>query len=171
MEPPQHQQLIALRDKYQAMRSLRLDAHGDEPRARLIALARDYPGALRELDQLPLPVLEERLSAIERVLAERAEPQTWMRLQIGYHGFMRAVLRIRRLSRGRSAPIEDAALELAALPYQPLPDEPPVARFSAEDLETIRRPPGGRLNPWVYAQVAQDCGTTPDLVLKALFLR
>ena len=106
-----------------------------------------------------------------RALAAEQQIESWMRLQLGYHGFMRAVLRIRRLSRGRSFDFADAALELAALPYLPEQDEPPATRFGLSELRFIRRPAGGRLNPWVFAEVAKDWGTTSDHVLKALFLR
>ena len=141
------------------------------PRAQLSALANEFPGALRELDQLPIDCIEQRLEAIERALARTSPVERWMELQSGYHGFMRATLRIRRLSRGRPLAVLDAQCELAELPYQPAEDEPPAQRFSAEDLATIRRPPAGRLNPWVLAQVAHDWGVTPELVRKALFLR
>jgi hypothetical protein len=166
--------LAALCTKYRTLRALRSEAQpavNGVLRARLATLAAAFPGALRELDQLPLDVIDARLSAIERVADSGAEPADWMRLQIAYHGFMRAVLRIRRLSRARSLPMSDADQELAALAYTPAADEPPVSRFDLAALQTIRKPPGGRLNPWVIEQVARDCGVTTQAVHRALFLR
>ena len=171
MDSSEHKALRALHSKYQTLRALRLEVRAEPPRAPLLALAREFPGALRELDQLPMELIDARLDAIERVLAGERPIEPWMRMQIGYHGFMRAVLRIRRLSRGRSVDFDDAARELAALPYEPALDEPPASRFGLVELRLIRRPPGGRLNPWVFREVAKDCGTTPEAVLKALFLR
>jgi hypothetical protein len=174
MNQRQHQLLTGLRTKYLAIRELRSAAALESsvaPRAQLAALARAFPGALRELDQLPMDHVEARLLAIDRALAEGDEPEIWMRLQVGYHGFMRAVLRIRRLSRGRPLEIVDAKSELLALRYDPASDEPPPERFDLEALQMIRRPPGGRLNPWVFKEVARDHGVTPDLVQQALFLR
>jgi hypothetical protein len=170
MDPRQHQLLTALRAKYLAIRELRAAA-AIAPRARLAELARAFPGALRELDQLPIDHVEARLRAIDDALAEGDEPELWMRLQVGYHGFMRAVLRIRRLSRGRPLEILDAGHELLLLRYVPAADEPPAERFDLEALRVIRRPPGGRLNPWVFNEVAREHGVSPDLVHKALFLR
>jgi hypothetical protein len=174
MNPRQHQWLTGLHTKYVAIRELRLAAAVDSsvaPRAKLAALARAFPGALRELDQLPMEFVEARLLAIDRALAAADEPEVWMRLQAGYHGFMRAVLRIRRLSRGRALEIVDAKRELLALRYVPAADEPPPERFDLEALRVIRRPPGGRLNPWVFDQVARDHGVSSELVHQALFLR
>jgi hypothetical protein len=174
MDSKHHKLLRALRTKYLTIQTLRLEAPfetASAARPKLAALAREFPGALRELDQLPMDRVEERLRAIERALDERAEPEPWMQLQAAYHGFMRAVLRIRRLSRGRSLEIIDAERELEALSYEPADDEPPACRFDRAALLVIRRPPGGRLNPWVLAEVARDCGVAPESVHKALFLR
>ncbi|HEY2736432.1 MAG TPA: hypothetical protein VGI70_20675 [Polyangiales bacterium] len=173
MDPRQHDALRALRDKYLCMRALRAEAAPTmaAPRARLAALARAFPGALRELDQLPMEEIDARLHALDSALAGTIEPETWMQLQVSYHGFMRAVLRIRRASRGRPLEIDDAERELIALAYQPRDDEPSAARLDLTALRTIRKPPGGRLNPWVLSEVAKQHGVTPELVHKALFLR
>ena len=120
----------------------------------MAALAHRFPGALRELDELPMDQIEARLHALER-LNERmhaASPHTaaalrsgasapeWVRLQISYHGCMRAVLRIKRL-----AGTCDAAALLARLPseYVPGADEPPLASFDRAALEAILRPAAG----------------------------
>jgi hypothetical protein len=173
MNPRSDSLLIGLRTKYRMIRELRSAAAVESvaPRAKLAALARAFPGALRELDQLPMEHLEARLLAIERALDDGSEPEPWMRLQAGYHGFMRAVLRIRRLSRGRPFEIVDAERELQAVAYQPAADEPPIQRFDLAALRVIRRPPGGRLNPWVFNEVARDHGVSPELVQRALFVR
>ncbi|HEX4354752.1 MAG TPA: hypothetical protein VHZ95_17600 [Polyangiales bacterium] len=174
MDPRQHDRLRALRDKYLSMRALRIDGEHASliaPRARLAELARTFPGALRELDQLPMAEIDARLQAIESTLANGSEVAQWMQLQVSYHGFMRAVLRIRRSSRGRPLEIENAERELIALAYQPADDEPLAARFDLSALRTIRRPPAGRLNPWVLSEVAKEHGVAPELVHKALFLR
>jgi hypothetical protein len=160
----------ALRDKYQTLRALRLQTHEVAPRAELAALAARFPGALRELDRLPLDVIEARLGAIDAVVRGAAEPQSWMRLQVAYHGFMRAALRIRRLLAAAEARAgQDAITYLARIGYTPALDEPALERFDDEALATIAKPPRGRLNPWVIAQVARDHGVHQDLVIAALF--
>jgi hypothetical protein len=134
----------ALLGKYQAMRALRIAQHATAPRAELLALARAFPGALRELDQLPLEQIEARMQALEHVLATGRAPEAWMALQSAYHGFMRAALRIRgRLLAQPELVLEHAAACLVAIAYEPESGEPPAARFDAEALRMLAKPPGG----------------------------
>ncbi|HTU62861.1 MAG TPA: hypothetical protein VMF89_30585, partial [Polyangiales bacterium] len=79
-------------------------------------------------------------------------------------GFMRAVLRIKRsmLEQERSAVPQPLA-------YTPALDEPPWERFDEQALAVIRRPPGGRLNPWVLTQVARDHAVTEACIENALW--
>jgi hypothetical protein len=161
------QLLSGLVDKYTRLLRLRSVADVLPPRDELRSLARQFPGALRELDRLPLPLIEARLRELEQVLAEGCEPALWMRLQVSYHGFMRATLRVKRWSRGWPQE-QSAALAALAARYVPAADEPALSFFDAEALGSIRRPPAGRLNPFVLAAVARLHGTTPEVVGNAL---
>jgi hypothetical protein len=164
---PSPQLLSGLVDKYTRLLRLRSVVDALPPRAELRSLARQFPGALRELDRLPLPLIEARLRELEQVLAEGREPALWMSLQVSYHGFMRATLRIKRWS--RAWPDEQAAaLSALAARYVPAADEPALGFFDAQVLALIRNPPAGRLNPFVIASVAHLHGTTPDAVGNAL---
>jgi len=157
-------------DKYQALHALRVTRHAIAPRAELAALAAAYPGALRELDRLPLPLIERRLASLRAVASGAAEMQRWMTLQSAYHGFMRAALRLRRalLSAGERSFVDPAAC-LARIAYVAAADEPAPERWDALALATIVSPPGGRLNPWVLAQVASACAVQPADIERALF--
>jgi len=160
--------LAALRRKYERLCDLRIRSTDTAPRADMAALAREFPGALRELDRVPMHELERRLALLRSVGEGKSEPERWMALQIGYHGFMRAVLRVRSLLLG-SQRSELQPIEAALLRYAPAPDEPPVTRFDAEALGTILRPPSGRLNPWVLEQVACDFGVSQECIERALW--
>jgi hypothetical protein len=132
-------------------------------------LARRFPGALRELDELPMPVIEERLASLDAALAGGTAAPEWARLQIAYHGSMRAALRIKRLA----GTARDAAglLNAIANTYVPAEDEPPLSSFDGPALAAIARPAGGRLNPWVFERVAAVCGVSAEAVRRALFTR
>lgn len=168
-----------LRDKYRELHALRLEhARGETnaPELRMRALARRFPGALRELDELPLPLIEERLRALDEALAHGPpfSAWPWIGLQVGYHAWMRAALRVKRLSRGRRGEALDAVLvELAAASAVEPADASGLEapRFDRAAVAIILQPPGGRLGPWVLSEVARVAGVDPEAVRRALFLR
>jgi hypothetical protein len=166
--------LRALRDKYLEIRRLRDDAaagQGGDPRREMAVLASRFPGALRECDELPIDEIERRLGVLQRALEEREPAPEWVALQIGYHGFMRAALRIKRMAAGRGAADAAAVLRELAQSYRPAPDEPPLADFDEAAIVAILEPSDGRLNPWVYERVAAQHGVPPARVRLALFSR
>lgn len=155
MEPSSTSLLLSgLADKYQRILRLRNEPTLTPPTAELRSLARQFPGALRELDRLPLPIIEARLAAVQRALLHGAEPEVWMRVHASYHGYMRATLRIKRWSRSWPSDSE-AALRALAERYVPAADEPDLAHFDASLLAAVRKPPTGRLNPLVLTAVAR----------------
>lgn len=84
-----------LREKYAELRALRTDASGADPTRRMRALAARFPGALREIDALPLETIDARLRALDAVLAGAPEAE-WMRIAAAFHVAMRAALDRRR---------------------------------------------------------------------------
>jgi hypothetical protein len=166
--------LRALRDKYLEIKRLRdEDAAGlaHDPKLEMAELARRFPGALRECDELPMAEIERRLAVLEEAVAQRAPAPQWATLQIAYHGWMRAVLRIKRIAAGRGAVHATAVLAELVRGHRPEPDEPPFATFDEASVRAILEPSEGRLNPWVYLRVAEQHGVEPDEVRAALFLR
>lgn len=148
----------ALARKYRAICALRVDA-SEDPREAMRALAAAHPGALRELDELPLALVEERLAVLERCVAQGRSPPRWARALLGYHGWMRAALGLKRRFR-RDA---DAARAWIAREYQPLPDEPAREALDAS-VESILRPPEGRLSRWVLQRVATELGEAAAVI-------
>ena len=164
----------ALRDKYLEIKRLRdEDAAGlaHDPKAEMAELARRFPGALRECDELPMEEIERRLVVLEAALERRKPAPEWVALQIAYHGWMRAALRIKRLAAGRGVDEAVVVLRELTLSYRQEPDEPPLSSFDEPTLCAILEPSEGRLNPWVYARVAEQHGVDADQVRRALFLR
>src|SRR4051812_21735952 len=102
MDESLHGIMLGLFHKYGSIARLRASAAAQseaEARSDMLALATRFPGALRELDRVPELLLQERLSALHQVVERLVPPARWMLLQASYHGYMRAVLRVRRALR------------------------------------------------------------------------
>lgn len=149
-----------LLEKYLEMRELRrLDAKKGalaDPKPRMRALAKKFPGALREIDELSLEIIQKRIDALEN---PEAEPKKWMIAMMRFHQAMREVLAIKRvIGRRKVTP----ALRRAALRAAP---------SSQWDLERVARPPAGRLTDVVFEHVAAQMGITPGAARRLVFGR
>ncbi len=155
-----------LRDKYVEMRAMRLeDAEGraGDPRARMRALAARFPGALREIDALPMGSIEARIAELERVV-RGGEPPRWAVMLAHYHGWMRAALALRRHG-GRERSV---ALTWVRTEYRPGAHEPSVEALS-DAVDCLLAPPGGRLNRAVFALLGEEHAASPDSIERELF--
>jgi hypothetical protein len=140
-----------LLDKYIEMLALRrLDASGElvDPKPRMRALAKRFPGALREIDELPLEIIQSRIDALRRHAMEGAdqegEPEKWVVAMLRFHVAMRDVLAIKRiLGRREITPALRTAAERVS---------------SGWDLERIARPPTGKLTELVFEHIAKSMG-------------
>ena len=147
--------------KYRALAALR-DDPAPAPREVLRALAREFPGALRELDATPRELLDARAQHLESVNdLESAEP--WARWIAAYHGLMRVALAVKRRAASRELdPREVVALGAAA--------RAPWGEALGEDfVRAVRRPPGGRVGAVVFDRLGAHFATAPDAIWQALF--
>ena len=134
-------ELHALARKYRALAELRRGVLAPEPPV-LRALAREFPGALRELECLPLDAVDSRLAAVLGAIeGEPVEP--WIEWMVAYHQRMRLVLAVKRrlaerpAERDAGSVIEHVFLELGE-------------RCDGALLLAVARPPAGRLNRLVF---------------------
>lgn len=143
-----------LREKYERLLALRLaherakrDTSFEEPdpRAEMNAIAKRWPGALRELDALPLDELRARIAALSS--GEPIAP--WMRAQDAFHRYARGALAAKHWL-GKRKHVD------AALVAELESSGPREARLWADALAQIAKPPRGRLMDLVYARVARD---------------
>ena len=164
--------LSALRDKYERMLRLRLlhvRAHEDpdfaepDPRRAMAELAREFPGALRELDELPLDAIHGRIAALTAAERDDAQVLPWMRAQVGFHRLARGALAVKRWLGGR--PLTPAIEASFARALATLPAE--VAPW-ASSLAAIARPPRGRVLDLVYARLAAELGVDLDTARAAV---
>lgn len=144
--------LRGLREKYERMLVLR-QAHAraredadfvePDPRPEMARLAKRYPGALREIDSLPMEVIEARIQA----LANPASIEPWMNAQALFHRLARGALAAKRWLGGKKTitpALRQAFLRAAN----------EDAKVFADDLARIARPPRGRLMDLVHLKVA-----------------
>jgi hypothetical protein len=145
--------LAGLARKYRAMLELRHAGAPDETRedrARLRALAAEFPGALRELDTLPTEEIEGRARALEAAAAgSAAEP--WMAWMADFHELLRTALVLKAAhARGLPRPTTDVSVDES---------------FAA----ACERPPHGRLLPIVFARLAAHYQVSETVISTALF--
>jgi hypothetical protein len=155
-----------LHQKYTRMRTLRVlherkknDPSFEEPdpRDEMASLAEEFPGALREIDVLPLEVIEERIKELELCESDPTRSRaTWMEAQTLFHRVARGALKTKRWLGKRKEITDDVrerfARELGAVDER--------ARLFADDLESIANPPRGRVMEVVHAKVAILAGIT-----------
>lgn len=149
-----------MRRAHEAGRSL-------DPKPEMRRLAQRFPGALREIDELPLEVIEERVRILDAVVRGAEEPPEWAVYFVAYHGWMRAALRIKRACLGCATSEEAVACVRAS--YEAAPDEPELEELGEDGIAAITRPASGRLNPWVFERVAAAHGVSADHVRRTLF--
>jgi hypothetical protein len=158
--------LIALARKYRWLSELRraeLQLAAIDNASALRALAREFPGALRELDILSLAEIDRRSEALEHA-ARSGAIESWMEWMHAYHATMRAALSVKQRLRGQrrvSAPI---AGELAAQ----LERETGV-RWDTLLVQEVANPPAGRLNTIVFRRLSMMFHIEPNVIGQALF--
>jgi hypothetical protein len=154
--------LRALRDKYERMLRLRqLHARAKEdpdfvepdPRTAMADLARLYPGALREIDELPLDVIRARIDDLSAAEHDRSRVAAWMNAHATFHRLARGALAVKRWLAGRPLTPELSRTFGTALATMPGSED---ARSWAGDLAAIARPPRGRVMELVYVRLARE---------------
>ena len=159
-----------LRSKYAEMHAMRVaDAEGAEDarrvRLRMQQLAERHPGALREIDELPLPEIRRRIAVLDAVLAGEREPDPWVEAVARFHALTRGVLVAKRWL-GRRKRVDEAVQrvferELLTLPY------PEDSRDWSAHLAIVAAPPRGRLMDAVFTRIASSMGL-PIATVRAL---
>lgn len=156
--------LLALARKYRLLSELR---RGVLPPAAetLRPLAREFPGALRELDILPLRLLDQRVQAIAD--AERgATPEPWIEWMLAYHDRMRLALSVKERLRGAGPSNSTLIAQIASeLTWER------AAPCSAEFVARVARPPRGRLNTLIFETLEAELGLPRNQLESALFPR
>lgn len=185
-------QLARLAEKYRLLAELRarreaLAASGarafgareaKERRSAFRRLAREFPGALRELDTTPAEILRSRLEAVgetQRALESgaRRDLPLWMEYALAYHVQLREALAIkrwlaRRLPRGGE--LDPELLAAFRAWYGKLAFR--VRTAGDLDLNILREhlnPPGGRLQAVVFEELERRFGRPREEIERLIF--
>jgi hypothetical protein len=158
--------------KYAQMLAMRVRHAGGnedagEARTRMAELASRFPGALREIDDLELAEIRQRIRLLDDVLHQHLEIQPWMEAMALFHAMARGALCAKRWLGGRKR--IDAAVEEAfarGLPLFPFPEE---ARAWSGDLARIASPPRGRVTDLVFARLAESLGVSEVAARRLVF--
>lgn len=157
MTPSLARSLVALRSKYEEMRALRSERAESSPalRKRLATLAARFPGALREIDALPLGEIDRRIAALARAQRDPSARAQWMHTMTRFHALARGALFAKRA--------------LSAHPRIARSRWPAEARVWEDDLAHVAKPPRGRLMELVYQRLARELETTPHHAKELVF--
>jgi hypothetical protein len=182
---PTIEELAALVRKYDVLADLRRKRDAGEgvaARAELFGLAREFPGALRELDTLPREEIERRRVELRGVLAG-GSPEPWVAWLTAYHATMRAALYVKgRLARTRRATGTAPSLTSSEkiMKFADFSDD--AVRQIAEDaahhsgvpvdsdfVRAVASPPARRINAAVFERLGRELGVPADALWQALF--
>jgi hypothetical protein len=164
--------LEELRDKYATMLAMRRrhDAGEEdlaEAKQQMTRLAARYPGALREIDELPLDEIERRIAQLEQTMQGVLPVEPWMRALARFHELARGALCAKRWLAGRKH--VDAGIERAFAAELPSLAFPEDAGAWAGELDRIAAPPRGRVTDAVFARVARELGTSDQAARRLAF--
>lgn len=166
--------LRALRDKYEQMLCLRrLHARAKEepdfiepdPRPAMVALARRYPGALREIDVLPIADIERRIAELQAAEVDASRVAPWMEAQAEFHRLARGALAVKRWLAGR--PLTKEIDEAFADAMSTMPERDDALAW-ADDLAALSSPPRGRVMDLVYVKLATALGVDVSVARHAV---
>lgn len=161
-------EIARLAEKYRRLAALRRGRTRGEPipeRAVFRELAGEFPGALYELDNLPIEGIDGRLAALEQAAAG-APAEPWVAWMLAYHALMRAALYVKiRVSRKAALSAGEAAALAAKASAH--------ARVEVGEafVLAVKEPPEGRLNRVVYPEIAARLGAPEEEIRRALFPR
>ena len=151
--------LKALREKYEEMLRLRRETDGSDPRRRMADLASRFPGALREIDDLPLASIEARVHALG-VAEEGGEAAAWMEAIHLFHTLTRGALCAKKWLSRPQGDRHRCPGRFRARPIGALLGED--AGAWSNDLAQLADPPRGRVPDLGYDKMSALLDLPPD---------
>lgn len=148
--------ILALREAHERAKAGL--AREPDPRAEMAAIAARWPGALRELDELPLDVVRARGEALALAARDPSCAAPWMTAQVVFHRWARGALAAKRwLGKRRVVDAEVTAAFADACARGEIAED---ASMWIDALATLARPPRGRVLDAVWPAVAEALGVS-----------
>jgi hypothetical protein len=168
--------LEELRRKYREMLAMRLedaasqdDGARSRARTRMARLASRFPGALREIDDLELEAIRDRILRLDATLDGSSVVEPWMEAIALFHALARGALWAKRWLAGRKT--VDSAMEREYAIEAAVDGAPDEALEWARDLDEVACPPRGRLTDLVFERLARALGITHEQARLLVFGR
>jgi hypothetical protein len=162
--------LLDLHVKYMEMRRLRIlaiESPTTDPKEWMAELAARFPGALREIDELPLLEIDAKLAALSCATSDPTQIEPWMEATSRFHELTRGVLAVKRWLAGKK---EIAATDRAE--FERIGSDLPHGSDAIvwrDDLEAIANPPRGKVTDLVFARLARELSVSADDVRRLVF--
>jgi len=151
------QDIAALLEKYEAILRLRTTPIA-APRAAMIALAEKFPGALRELDEMPESEVNRRIAELKQMAVDAAP--RWAVAIALFHRETRGALCAKKwLGKRRAVTPDMVAMFEAEAGSLCFAEE---ANGWKSDLSKLASPPRGRVTDLVYERIAAELAVTVE---------
>ena len=172
----QREALRGLLEKYRLLLALHQAKPERSPARRqsMAAVARRFPGALREWQALSPAALQDRHDRLQSWLAADALPTAlpaWVHYSLDLHAWLRLILALRTCSPHEADGPRADRLQMAQQICVEIGEPTLVARITPSLIEQIDRPVGigGQLSRGAYAAVAAQHGVSIEDVKAVLF--
>ena len=152
MSPSALQNLVVKYTEMRRLRILAIEAPHADPREEMAALAAAFPGALREIDELPLEEIDARLASLARAASDLSAVEPWMRAVLSFHELTRGALAAKKWLSGRKTVTRADRDELEKLAHA-TPGGVAILPW-LDDLAAIAQPPRGKITDLVFRRLA-----------------
>ena len=139
-----------------------------DPRREMADLARAFPGALREIDELAIDVIRARIDELTAAEQQASRTAPWMDAHVRFHRLARGALATKRWLEGRPLTPELHAAFAEATRAMSAAEREEAGAW-ADDLAAVAKPPRGRLMDLVYARLADELATDIKTARAAVF--
>ncbi|MEO7110141.1 MAG: hypothetical protein ABI183_06860 [Polyangiaceae bacterium] len=162
--------LLDLHVKYMEMRRLRIlaiESPTTDPKEWMAELAARFPGALREIDELPLLEIDAKLAALSCATSDPTHVAPWMEATSRFHELTRGVLVVKRWLAGKK---EIAVTDRAE--FERIGSDLPHGADAIvwlDHLDAIANPPRGRVTDLVFARLATELAVSAEDVRRLVF--